>query len=338
MQPSVERTTVKQGKGPHAHGRSSPRQPLSVLVDFQALVEQSVDMICQVLQRADGSMQYIYVSPSSAEIVGWTAEEMPSVTHSMIYTPASLAIIREAGRRLDAGAKSTLVTVEAIRKDGRHIWLENRVRTVRIEGPGSRTVVVCMRDVTERQLMQDQLTSLVLVDALTGIGNRRAFDAALDREWKNALARQSALSLLLIDIDFFKQINDTHGHQIGDECIRLVAQKVGQLMDRPLAFVARYGGDELAVLLPGVQGREAHDLGNELCRGIAEAALLPASDRRGTKPLTVSCGASTAVGQKEGARMQCMAVMPGALIAAADRALYTAKYLGRNQAAIAELA
>ena len=338
MQAPAERATVKQGEGPHAPGRSSPEQSLPVLVDFQALVEQSVDMICQVRQTADGSMQYIYVSPSSEEIVGWTAEEMRSVTHSMIYTPASLAVIREAIKRLEAGATSTLVTVEAIRKDGRHIWLENRVRTLTVEGPGKRMVVVCMRDVTERKLMQDQLTSLVLVDTLTGIGNRRAFDAALDREWKNALARESALSLLLIDIDFFKQINDTHGHQIGDQCIRLVAQKVGQLIDRPLAFVARYGGDELAVLLPGVQGREAHDLGNELCRGIAEAALLPASDRRGTKPLTVSCGVSTAVGQKEGARMRCMAVMPAALIAAADRALYTAKYLGRNQAATAELA
>ena len=105
------------------------------------------------------------------------------------------------------------------------------------------------------------------MDALTGVGNRRAFDVALNREWQHALARQSALSLLLIDVDFFKQINDTHGHQIGDECIRLVAQKVGEILARPEAFVARYGGDELAVLLPGIDAREAHDLGSALCQG-----------------------------------------------------------------------
>ena len=322
----------------HGPGRLSSDRSLSVLVDFQALVEQSVDMICQVKQMADGLMQYIYVSPSAAEIVGWTAEEMHAVTHNMLYPPASLGIIREAGRRLDAGASSTVVTVEAIRKDGRHIWLENRVRTLQVDGFGQRTVVVCMRDITDRKLLQDQLANLVLVDALTGVGNRRAFDAALDREWKHAVERQSALSLLLIDVDFFKQINDTHGHQVGDECIRLVAQKVGQLLNRPEAFVARYGGDELAVLLPGIDAAEAHDLGNGLCSGIATAALLPTANTLKTKPLTISCGASTAIVQKNGIPVRSMAQMPAGLVAAADRALYTAKYLGRNRAAVAELA
>ena len=294
-------------------------------------------MICQVKQRADGSMQYVYVSPSAAEIVGWTAEEMHTVKHSMLYPPASLVTIREAGRRLDAGASSTIVTVEAVRKDGRHIWLENRVRTLTVDGLGNRTVVVCMRDITDRKLLQDQLANLVLVDALTGVGNRRAFDAALEREWQHALERQSALSLLLIDVDFFKQINDTHGHQVGDACIRLVAQKVGQLLNRPEAFVARYGGDELAVLLPGIDAMEAHNLGKGLCCGIAAAALIPTGDTLETKPLTISCGASTAIVQKDGLPVRSVAQMPAGLVAAADRALYAAKYLGRNRAAVAEL-
>ena len=329
---------VMQGEGQHGPVRSSSDQFLSVPVDFQALVEQSVDIICQVTQTVNGSLEYTYVSPSAMEILGWTAEEMKFVTHSMLYPPASLAIIREAGRRLDAGAPKTVVTVEAIRKDGRHIWLENRVRTLSVDSLGRRTVVVCMRDITDRKLMQDQLASLVLVDALTGVGNRRAFDAALAREWQHALERQSALSLLLIDVDFFKQINDTHGHQVGDECIRLVAQKVGQLLNRPEAFVARYGGDELAVLLPGIDAMEAHDLGTRLCCGIATAKLVPTGETPGNKPLTISCGASTAMGQKDGLPPQFAAQMPAGLIAAADRALYTAKYMGRNQAAVAELA
>lgn len=314
-------------------------EPLLVPVDFQTLVEQSVDMICQVEQTAHGFLRYTYVSPSSEEIIGWTAEEMKRVTHSMLYPPASMAIIREAGKKLDAGATSTVVTVEAIRKDGRRIWLENRVRTLAVNGVGLRTVVVCIRDITDRKLMQDQLASLVLVDALTGVGNRRAFDAALDREWRQALERQSALSLLLIDVDFFKQINDTHGHQIGDQCLRLVAQKVGHLLNRPEAFVARYGGDELAVLLPGIDAMEAHDLGSGLCRAIATSALVPVDhNTTAAKPLTISCGASTARGLKDDIAMRAVAQMPAGLIAAADRALYAAKYSGRNRAAVAELA
>ena len=311
--------------------RSDTLRPAAV--NFQALVEQSVDMICQVKQMAGGHMQYEYVSPSAVEVVGWTAEEMKALTHSALYPPASLAVIKEAGQQLVAGAPSTVVTVEAIRKDGRRIWVENRVRTLMEDGYGSRTVVVCMRDITDRKLLQDQLASLVLVDALTGVGNRRAFDATLDREWQHARERQSALSLLLIDVDFFKKINDTHGHQVGDQCIRLVAQKLCQLLDRPEAFVARYGGDELAVLLPGVDKYKAHDLGNGLCRGIEAAALLPKGDARNAQRVTISCGVSAVLGQRDLDVIQ----MPAGLIAAADRALYTAKCLGRNRAAVADL-
>ncbi len=295
-------------------------------------------MICQVRQRRDGSMKYIYVSPSSVEVVGWTALEMNEVTHSMLYPPASLAAIGEAAKRLNAGASSTVVTVEAIRKDGRHIWLENRVRTLMEDGHGNRTVVVCMRDITERKLLQDQLASLVLVDALTSVGNRRAFDAKLDREWRHALAQRSPLSLLLIDVDYFKQINDTHGHLVGDECLRLVAQKVCQLMDRPEAFVARYGGDELAVLLVGIDAGEANDLAHGLCRGIAAATLAAPGDALHEERVTISCGASTARVQVDGTPMRFLTEMPASLVAAADRALYAAKYQGRNRAVLAEMA
>lgn len=307
-------------------------------VNFQSLVEQSVDMICQVRLMPGGRMRYEYVSPSAIEIVGWTAEEMEDLTHNVLYPATSLAVIRQAGKQLAAGAPSTVVTVEAIRKDGRRIWVENRVRTLKQDSHGNRTVVVCMRDITERKLMQDQLASLVLVDALTGVGNRRAFDAALDREWQRAIERQSALSLMLIDVDFFKKINDTYGHQVGDECIRLVAQKLCRLLERAEAFVARYGGDEMAVLLPGIDKTEASDLGTGLCREIAADALLPTGHTPTAQHLTISCGVSTATGGSDSLPQRHTAQMPAGLIAAADRALYDAKCLGRNRAAVADLA
>ncbi len=326
----------KRTEGRLAPGRAPSRTFTSAPVNFQTLVEQSVDMIWQVKHLADGSMEYEYMSPSTAEVTGWTADEMRYVPPDMLYPPASLASIGEAGMQLAAGAASAMVTVEAIRKDGRHIWLENRVCTLKVDPDGSRTVVVCMRDVTDRKLLQDQLASLVLVDALTGVGNRRAFDSTLDREWQRALQRQSALSLLLIDVDHFKTINDRHGHQVGDECLRMVAQKVCQLLNRPETFVARYGGDELAVLLPGVDMTEARDLSDGLCRGIEASILLPADQR--CAQVTISCGASTVLGVPEGVVKRSLSYMPAALVAAADRALYSAKNLGRNRAAIAEVA
>ena len=258
---------------------------------------------------------------------------MKYVPHHVIYPPASLAVIREAGKQLTLGAASTVVTVEAIRKDGRHIWLENRVRVLEDRGSGDRAVVVCMRHITERKLLQDKLASLVLVDALTGVGNRRAFDAAIDREWKQVVEWNGSLSLLLIDIDNFKVINDAHGHQTGDECIRLVARRVQSLLRHSESFVGRYGGDELAVLLPGINERGARAVGSRLCRKIAAEALLPPREAGRTGQLTISCGASTAHGH-----VQQTFHTTASLIAAADRALYRAKSLGRNQAAFATLA
>ncbi len=316
---------------------SGPPASCADAVDFRALVEQSVDMICQVRQTSGGHVKYVYVSPSSTEIVGWTPEEMKDGTHTMIYPPASLATIRDAGKQLVAGAASTVVTIQAIHKDGHAIWLENRVRKLTDDGNGNCMVVVCMRDATERKLLQDQLASLVLVDALTGVGNRRAFDSALDREWQQMVQRESALSLLLIDVDYFKQINDTYGHQVGDDCIRLVAQKISQLLNRPEAFVARYGGDEMAVLLPGIDESAASELGTALCRGVESSALLPIDTTVGARPLTISCGGSTATAKLYNSR-SAMARVPAELIAAADRALYTAKRQGRNQAAVAAFA
>ena len=300
------------------------------------LVEQSVDVIFQVSHSDGQALHYDYVSPSVFEVLGWTVNEMKHVTHSMVYPPAALATIREAGVRLIAGAPSTVVTLEAIRKDGRHIWVENRVSMLKDKNGANKTVV-CMRDVTERKLLQDQLAQLVLVDALTGVGNRRAFDSALDREWKQAVDQKSALSLMLIDVDHFKQINDTYGHQVGDECIRRVAKKIAELLNRPEAFVARYGGDELAVLLPGISESHAREMGDGLCRGIAGAALLPLDGAFSAGRVTISCGASTALAPRDGSRR-----MPAGLIAAADRALYAAKSLGaepsrhRNPGLIAE--
>ena len=324
----------KKKKGTTAGSRLPSLKSPFIPVNFQTLVEESVDVICQVRHGAGGVLEYVYVSPSSVEVVGWTEQEMKRGKHSMLYPPASMAIIRETRKRLDAGTSMTVVTVEAIRKDGRHIWLENRVRTLAEDTNGNRTVVVCMRDITERKLLQDQLANLVLVDALTGVGNRRAFDAALNREWERAVEQQAALSLMLIDVDFFKKINDTYGHQVGDDCIRLVAQKLCQLLDRPEAFIARYGGDELAVLLPGIDQTEAANLGSGFCRAIAAAALLPAGDAPNAPSITISCGVTTVRGQSDGSSKRDGRKMPAGLITAADRALYAAKCLGRNQAVV----
>lgn len=165
-----------------------------------------------------------------------------------------------------------------------------------------------------------ELTRLSAVDGLTGIANRRQFDEALSREWRRCLRERETLSLLMIDVDFFKQYNDGYGHQAGDECLRSVAETLRGKLRRPADVVARYGGEEFAAILPDT-ALEGALLVAEAMRAAVQGLGLT-HDGSAFGVVTVSIGvASLPPQQPEG--------MPR-LLSAADWALYEAKRLGRN--------
>lgn len=129
--------------------------------------------------------------------------------------------------------------------------MEGKVRTVRDPSTAeAKEFIAVLRDVSERQLLEEKLLSQTLTDGLTGLADRRAFDAALDVEWKRTLREGSQVSLLMIDIDRFKQFYDHHGHQFGDDCLRAVTAAIRNSVRREIDTVARYGGEEIAVILP----------------------------------------------------------------------------------------
>src|ERR1700712_508948 len=109
--------------------------------------------------------------------------------------------------------------------------------------------LLVQRDVSKRKAMEVQLSALARTDPLTGLANRRAFDEVLAREWSRALRESGPISLLLLDVDLFKDLNDRYGHQAGDDCLRAVSGAVLSAV-RASDIVARYGGEELAVILP----------------------------------------------------------------------------------------
>lgn len=162
-------------------------------------------------------------------------------------------------------------------------------------------------------------------DGLTGVANRRHFDEALAVEWRRAARRQSSLSLLMLDIDFFKAFNDTTGHQAGDECLRRVAQTLSDALQRSSDLVARYGGEEFAVLLPETDGEHAHQTAAMLL-ALIEGLQIPHPSSP-YQQLTVSIGVATVVPARDGgaAAEQFLGV--------ADAALYEAKRQGRNRIA-----
>jgi diguanylate cyclase (GGDEF)-like protein len=188
-------------------------------------------------------------------------------------------------------------------------------------------VVVYLRDVTDRKLLQDQLAQMAFVDGLTGIQNRRAFDLALEKEWKRAARSGRPLSVILLDVDHFKIYNDTYGHLTGDDCLRSIAAAIQICVRRPDDVVARFGGEELAVLLPGTTPDGAEEVAQRLCSGVMDLGI-PHTGNDGRGIVTLSGGISTAVASSDG-RVR----MPHGLLRAADAALYRAKSLGRNQVA-----
>ena len=169
---------------------------------------------------------------------------------------------------------------------------------------------------------QDFLEDLSTTDGLTGISNRRKFDEFLLREWGRALRNQTPLSLVMIDIDYFKAYNDHYSHLAGDDCLRMLARTIAGSVRRPTDLVARYGGEEIACLLPEVDQEGAIWVANQILERV-ENLKVPHTFSAAADHITVSIGVAT-VTPKLGEN-------PTGLIQQADDLLYEAKRNGRNQ-------
>lgn len=189
-------------------------------------------------------------------------------------------------------------------------------------------VAICLENVSNNE----RLKHMGLTDALTGVHNRRYFDQRLREEVDRALRKGQPLSCLLLDIDFFKRVNDTYGHQVGDVVLREVAARIkGQL--RLSDAMARYGGEEFVVLLVQTDEVTAESIAERIRERIAATPIVVDSAR--SIPISLSIGATTLMRQS---RELDVAEMANELVAAADEALYQAKSSGRDQVRVARAA
>jgi diguanylate cyclase (GGDEF)-like protein len=190
-----------------------------------------------------------------------------------------------------------------------------------------------------------ELELLSTVDAMTGIANRRAFDKALDQEWRRTVRHGTPLSLLMIDVDCFKRFNDTYGHVAGDQCLRAIAEALARHARRAGEVAARYGGEEFVVLLPHMENDEAHALARRMCQVVRDLKI-PHANSLVAGHVTISVGlASTSFGgtpasgdalpAEDDDQAKAARAGPIGLIQSADQALYAAKTAGRNQVSAA---
>lgn len=217
----------------------------------------------------------------------------------------------------------------ALTRDGDYVWIRDVVHVVRKDGEVEALIGfmfdISERKKTEQQLieMKQKLEELSFKDSLTGIANRRMFDSILDIEWTHATRSRQPLSLIVLDIDYFKQYNDHYGHIQGDECLKQVAEILSQAATRFKDFFARYGGEEFVFILPETDARSARRVAERCLTSIAQAQI-PHEYSSVSPYVTISMGVDTVIADRT--------IEPVEFIERVDRLLYKAKEAGRNRA------
>ena len=185
-----------------------------------------------------------------------------------------------------------------------------------------RSVLKLKHEMDQRKDREEELRRLTSLDGLTGIANRRWFDEFLETAWRHGMRNHQYVSLIMLDIDYFKFYNDTYGHQAGDDCLKKVAKTIHDEVKETFGLAARYGGEEFAVVLTATELDRAIETGEQVRQAIAGLGI-PHSRSAVANSVTVSVGVASILPWPE--------LTPEMLIKAADNALYCAKQSGRNQ-------
>ena len=219
----------------------------------------------------------------------------------------------------------------ALTKDNGYVWIRDVVHVVRNAQGEPEALISFMFGISEQKkteekllALQKELEALSFKDGLTHIANRRRFNACLEIEWDSARSQRQPLSILLFDIDYFKQYNDLYGHVRGDQCLIDIAQTLNLALDGPRDLVARFGGEEFIVLLPQANAEVARKVAERCQRLVQKQAIAHAQSPHG-QHITVSVGVGTVVaGGLESTK-------PSDFIDAVDQQRYAAKRSGRNR-------
>lgn len=288
--------------------------------EFRLLAEASSD----VISRFDEAGIREYVSPSSAVILGITPDKLIGRSVFADMEEETQTIIRNAIDRLRESAAAEKYVVRHVKPTGETVWLETALSKLPAADPHSGTQVVAItRDVTVHKHMEDELGTLANTDELTKLANRRYFNLRFEDAVSRAMRSSAPVSLLMIDADRFKLFNDSYGHAAGDDCLKKIAAVLRDCVRQPEDLAARYGGEELAVIL-GAGASEAAGIAERIRREV-ERLGLPHAANEPAGVVTVSIGVATLLPDgTAGASTQ-------ALFAQADGALYRAKTAGRNR-------
>jgi diguanylate cyclase (GGDEF)-like protein/PAS domain S-box-containing protein len=266
----------------------------------------------------DPELRVVSANPGFVRITGHAAASVLGKTPPLFDDNAEA--LQQVRNRLQASSHWD-GTLWARRADGDRFPLDASIDRVHdLQGHVQHFVMV-FRDVTEQKLLEDRLRELSATDGLTLLANRRSFDEALERCWHHATRHGEPVSLIMIDIDYFKPYNDIYGHGAGDRCLQQVATAIAAGVRQEGALVARYGGEEFAVILPRVETAAAREIAEGLRRRVEALGIAHTGNPDGSR-VTISVGISTRTPPQTDDFED--------LMQSADQALYRAKEGGRN--------
>ncbi len=279
------------------------------------------------------TMQFAYIGPQIESLLGWSPQSWATVDDwaARMHEDDRERVVNFCVTQSKGGFDHE-ADYRALTKDGRHVWLRDVVHVVRNLDGSVNSLVGFMFDISERKIAEEQLAALQkeleilsFVDGLTGIANRRRFDQVMKTEWANARRNSQPLSLVMVDIDHFKAYNDHYGHLQGDESLKRAAQALSAAATRPRDAVARFGGEEFALILPESDAASAQKIAAR-CRSLMFKEQIAHAASPVSQILTLSFGVGTVVPTQEGGMME--------FIDAVDRQLYQAKQQGRDRIAV----
>lgn len=290
---------------------------------FRMITEYSSDMIS--IHDSDG--KYVYVSPAGKEILQYEDDELIGNDSFSYCHPDDIATIMENYRTFLT--KGYVVSTYRIRrKDGEYIWLESSIKSLQDNDPKKRQFIAISRNITERKRVEQSLKeaneilhNLSTKDYLTNVWNRRTFDDQLQNEWHLALKESQPLSLIMFDVDYFKNFNDTYGHQAGDDCLKMLAATFSDIAKELRFMVFRYGGEEFAVILPNTNQIDAKSIAKKIQLAVNDLKIKNIGSHI-SDYVTMSFGVNTIVPKENDTITQ--------FIKNTDKALYKAKADGRN--------
>lgn len=276
------------------------------------------------------SMSFAYIGPQIETLLGWSQDSWRSADDwAMRMHPEDRDYVVNYCISQSKSGVDHEADYRALTKDNGYVWIRDVVHVVRNAKGETESLIGFMFNISERKKteeklinLQKELEALSFKDGLTGIANRRRFDACLDLEWTSARRSEQPLSLILMDIDFFKQFNDLYGHIAGDICLTQVAQTLALAIVRPRDIAARFGGEEFVILLPETDENGVQEVAHR-CQRLIEELKIP-HGKSGDNPfLTVSMGVGTIRPSAD--------MAPTEFLRAVDELLYAAKQNGRNR-------